>query len=359
MASKKAKAGANNKGTEEPVFVVKRATKLGGLDYIHISLIVLVVILIALSFALSVYKENVIIKNCEYGISNSTCIQPKYNQTQVIEGAERALAAYSSANGSISIVPYYSLVNQSTAAYIPSTADWLVSFPYIDPLDHNKVFNASMLINGSTLALEGSFLGIPKPSSTTSNMVVAKGAIEIAGKSACNTTEPIPVYSITDPYAYGALNSLRDGINASQKFGNKVNVSYYFIYTDPSIALYGKYGIGRTQALGEYLFCASKQSGHFSNFTSIVQSEFYGTPLLNITLNDTAIEAGMNMTSFDSCLNNSAIALDYQAKLAAYYGVTQTPTYIVNCMYQTLPETLDSAINYSIDTNVLGKKVEP
>ena len=339
----------------EPVFVVKRATKFGGLDYIHISLIILVVILIGLAFALSTYKDNVIIKNCEYGIANATCLQPTYNQSDAIGSAERILASYSSSTGSIAIVPYYSLVNESKASYIPSSNSWLVEFPYVDPLDNNTMFNASMLLNGSTLQLEGSFLGIPRPKSLTQNKVVAEGAIAIDGKTACNTTEPIPVYSITDPYATGSLGSLADGINASSKFGNKINVSYYFIYTDPSIALYGKYGIGKTQALGEYLFCASKQPGKFGNFTSIVRGEFSGTPLLNITLNDTAIEAGMNMSEFGSCLSNSPIALDYQSRLAAYYNVTQTPTYIVNCRYQTLPETLGNAINYSLEHNIASK----
>ena len=48
----------NVKKTEkEPVFIIRPAMKNYGLDYLHISLIVLVIILVGLALALSFFKQ--------------------------------------------------------------------------------------------------------------------------------------------------------------------------------------------------------------------------------------------------------------------------------------------------------------
>ncbi len=64
MDGKKAK----QKGAKEPVFLVKSASKHGGLDYLHIGLIALVIVLIALSFSLANFKSVIV---CQYGVSKS------------------------------------------------------------------------------------------------------------------------------------------------------------------------------------------------------------------------------------------------------------------------------------------------
>ena len=334
---------------KEPVFIVKPALKNYGLDYLHITLIALVIILVSVAFALSTFKQGVVVTNCQYG-SNSTgnCNATVHNSTQALGAAERYLAAYSNVNTSLSLIPYYALVNRSQVSYLPQSKKWLVIVPYIDPLAKNTIFNISLLLYDSNLSLAGSFQQTLSPAIPTNNSVVALGTVNLYGEAACKTSTPIPVYVITDPYAPGVINALNTTINAAKQYGNKINVTYYFIFSGYSINYYKGYGLAQTQALGMYMDCASRQQEKFPQFLSNLSIAYSGAPLDNQTLYQIELGSGLNTTVFSGCMQNVTRTLNIQAQFASLYHIISTPSVIVNCRYSTLPQTLDDALNYSL-----------
>ncbi len=55
------------------------------------------------------------------------------------------------------------------------------------------------------------------------------------------------------------------------------------------------------------------------------------------------------MSELTNCVSSSTPALDSQLALAQLYGVaTNTPAFVVNCKYQAIPQTVDSAIGYAL-----------
>ncbi len=339
MAREANKPARNGK---EPVFIIRPASRRLGLDYLHIALLALVIILIVLAFALSTFKQGIIVNNCAACSSNEL-----HNSTQALGAAERYIAAYSTVNTSLALVPYYSLVNQSTVSYIPQSKEWLVVVPYMDPLLNGKVFNMSLLLYDSNLSLAGSFLQAIKPKITTRNNVVSLGTINLYNEVACKTSKPIPVYVVTDPYAPGAFDAIDSAINSSNNFKGSVNVSYFFVFTVYSINHYGGFGLNQTQNLGRYMECASRQQ-RFPQFMSNLSIAFNGNPLSNQTLYQVVEGSGLNTTGFGACMDNVSGYLNTQAEFARLYNITSTPDIIVNCRYQTLPQTLGYAINYSL-----------
>jgi len=343
---KKTNANKSKKQDKGPVFLVKKASNLGGLDYLHVALIVLVVILVALAFSLSNFKSVIV---CQYGISsNSTCITPKYTQSQVLSAAGKVLANYQYVNTTLSVLAYYSLLNQSKVSYQPSTNTWSVIVPYDDPYT-NTTLNVSMEFYGSNLTLETPFIQMLKPKIISNNSVVAKGVIGISNKYTCVSNTPIPVYLITDPYAPGAISSIIQAINMSKRYNNEINMSYKFVFSGYSISHYKQYGVERTQLLGAYLACGSAQQ-KFPQFMSILNSTYNGLPITNDSLYSMAEAAGFNMSSFGDCMVNAPTTLAAQAQLASFYNVTFTPVFINNCKYEAIPATESEAINYSIKT---------
>ncbi|EQD63868.1 hypothetical protein B2A_02318 [mine drainage metagenome] len=324
---------------------------MGGLDYLHITLIALIILLVIVAFALSVFKQGVVLENCPYGIVNNTCAHsPLSNSSMdanVIRAAGSILAGYQNFSSALSILPYYSLINESKAFYIQANKTWLVTVPYIDPFENNTEYNISMILY-KNLSLDNIFLSAARPVQSSNYTTVAYGTIDMNNKYLCNYSTPIPVYLITDPYAPGALAAIRKGINASNQYSGKVGVQYYFIFSDYSIRLYKQYGIPATQRLGDYLVCASHQSG-FKQFISNLSTIDTSVPQSNGTLYSIVQASGLNTTSFSACLENVSAPLDAQAQLASLYNVKVLPSFIVNCKYQALPQTLGSAINYTLD----------
>ena len=47
-------------------------------------------------------------------------------------------------------------------------------------------------------------------------------------------------------------------------------------------------------------------------------------------------------------MQNSTQVLEFQAQLANLYGVQNTPTYVLGCEYQTIPQTLGQGISYAL-----------
>ncbi|MCL5430371.1 MAG: hypothetical protein M1504_02745 [Candidatus Marsarchaeota archaeon] len=343
------KATKRNKKEAQPVLIVKPVSKTLGLDYLHISLIALVIILVALAFALSGFRPGQGVINCPYGIMNSSCAGPIHTSAQALSAAEQALVGYSDVNTSLSLLPYYSLVNQSSVSYLNASDEWLVVIPYRDPLLKNQTFSISLLLYDSNLTLVTPYLQTLKPPYQTVGRTVAFGVVNITGRVLCTTTTPVPMYTFIDPYAPGAIAAIYKGINASAKYGNEINNSYKFIYTGYAQKYYSTYGINQTQLAGRYLFCASKQPSKFVAFLKNYSIESTGNPLDNLSLEGIVVGSGLNTTKFDSCLlYNSTQILDAQASLASFYNVSMTPAYVVNCKYETIPQTLYSAINYTL-----------
>ncbi len=330
-----------------PVFILKPAFKNYGLDYLHIELMAIVVILIALAFALAYFKQGTVLQNCAYGIVNGTCTEPAHSSAQALLAAERIIASYATVNTSFSLLPYYALVNESSVSYLPNQIAWFVMVPYVDPFMSNTIFNFSMLLSDSNLSLENSFSQMLKPAMYTNNTVIAQGVVSIYKGTLCTTSRPIPVYMITDPYSAGSMSALYSAINASKHFNNEINMSYYFVFTSSAINFYGGYGAETTQLLGRYLSCASRQS-NFHAFLSNLSIAYKGVPLYNSTLYDVAQGSSLNISSLNACIANSTVSLDNQAKVAGLYDVATTPEFVVNCKYATIPQTLNMAINYSL-----------
>jgi hypothetical protein len=335
--------------SKEPVFIIKPAFKNYGLDYLHISLLALVIILVALAFALSTFKQGVVLTNCQYGSdANGTCNTTIHNSTQALAAAEKVIAAYSNVNTTLSLIPYFSLINQSKVSYLVQTKQWLVVVPYIYPYDTSKAYNISLLLYDSNLTLVNSFIQTLRPATPTNNSVVALGTVSIYGQAACKTATPIPVYVVADPYAPGVLNTLNTSIKVAKQYGNKINVSYFFIFSGYSIQNYGGFGVNQTQQLGRYMECASKQQGRFPQFMSNLSIAYTGKPLANNTLYDVELGSGLNTSEFGTCMQNVTRTLNIQAEFATLYHIISTPTIIVNCRYSTIPQSMNYAINYSL-----------
>lgn len=332
---------------QEPVFIVKPALKHGGLDYLHISLIALAIVLIALAFSLAYFKPATLLENCQYGIVNGTCTTPKYNSTQALAAAGRVLASYSYINTSLSLLPYYSEMKMASATFVPSQNAWLIDVPYIDPLANNQVFNISMVLSGSNLSLVRSYIQSVSPTQRTNDSVVAFGTVQLYGRFLCTTKEPIPVYAVIDPYAPGAFSGIAKAINLTDEYHGRLNVSYDFVFTNYSTEWYAGYGTYQTQLLGMYLFCSSQQGG-ISGYANNVSKVFEGRPLSNQTLYQIAVGSGLDMASMNACLANSTTTLSYQAQLARFYNIQFTPQFIIDCRYSTIPETAGSAVNYTL-----------
>jgi len=338
----------NKINSKEPVFIIKPVSKNFGLDYLHIMLIVLVIILIVFAFALSTFKQGIVVTNCQFGANaNATCNSTVHNSTQALSAAEKYLASYSNINTSLSLIPYFALVNQSKVSYLVQGKEWLVIIPYKDPLLKGTTFNISLLLYDSNLTLASSFLQTLKPVTPTNNSVVALGAVAISNEPICKTSTPIPVYVITDPYSPNLINTLNTSIAAGKAYGDKINVTYHVIFSGYSEQYYSSYGVQQTQALGDYLQCASRQE-KFPQFVSNLSLAYNGRPIPNQTLGDIAAGSGLNSSEFSGCMDNVTTILNIQAQFANLYHTVSTPSLIVNCRYSTIPQSLNYAINYSL-----------
>jgi hypothetical protein len=334
---------------KEPVFIVKPVLKNHGLDYLHITLIALVIILIVLAFALSTFKQAAVVTNCQYGVNaNGICNETVHNSTQVLQAADRYLAAYSNVNTSLSLLSYYVYVNRSTVNYLANSKQWVVTTPYLDPLANNSIYNISLVMYDSNLTLANSYLETLKPAKETNNSVVALGTVSINGEAECKYTTPIPVYVVDDPYSPGTIQTLNATIKTAKLYGNKINVTYFFIFSGYSEQYYKGFGIPQTQQLGRYLSCASRQPAGFQNFVSNLSIAYTGKPLANQTLYQIVQGSDLNITDFNGCMQNVTTSLNIQAQFASLYNIISTPQVVVNCKYSTIPQTINDAINYSL-----------
>lgn len=346
MPDKRAKKTSKQ---QEPVLVIKPASKMLGLDYLHISLVVLVIILVALLVAVSTFSKPTTYISCQGPITNGTCATPQHNSTQAVEAAERIIASYSLLNSSLSLLPYYSLPGNATASYLANQSEWLVVMPYRNPYALNTIQFSSLLIYDSNLTLARPFLQTSSPLITTQNRVISFGTVNIAGKTQCTSSTPLPVYGFFDIYAPGAIQGIEAAINASNQYKGAINMSYKVVFTGYAQKYYAGYGTNVTQTDGAYLWCASQQPSKFAAYVANFSLLFQGYPVQASTLQQVVIGSGLNATEFGNCIQNSPSALQGQAALANYYMINVSPSFVVNCKYQTIPQTLDSAVNYALN----------
>ncbi len=287
----------NNKYQDkQPVMIVRPAIKSLGLDYLHISLVALVIILAALAFSLSTFKSSTL-TNCPYGVSaNGMCITPIHNSMQALNAAESAIASYSTVNTTFNLLPYYSLPNQSMVSYLANQSAWYIVMPYVDPLAGNSIQYYSLTLRDSNLSVLQSYISSLNPPFISPNRVTSFGVVTIDQKTQCtlSSNAVMPVYSFIDPFAPGAIQGIRASLNATHAFGSRINNTYEFIFTNYSSRYYPGYGINQTQQTGKDLFCASLQP-RFNAYLANYSILFAGAPLQNATLNQVAIGSGLNI----------------------------------------------------------------
>jgi hypothetical protein len=351
-AKKGTKKSIAKRKDESPVFLVRPAIKNFGMDYLHIALIALVVILAVLAFSLSGFRhqtQTLSTSNCTNGayVFNKSCVSANHTSAEALNAGEKVLASYSSLNSSLSLLPYFSLVNSANVSFLPTTKEWLVVVPVINPFT-NQTIKVSMLLYDSNLSLAAPFQQMSNPEIYTNSSVVASGVVSLSGTTPCVTSGNFPVDYFIDPYGPGELQDMQSAINTSRA-DKGAAVSFDFLFTAYSEKLYGTYGSSGTQLLGKYLLCGSAQS-EFPSFYQNVSAQFHGTPLSNYTLQELASASDLNYSEFNSCLLNSTSVLQAQLQLSKIYNITSTPEVVLNCKYLTIPETLGKALNYTEGT---------
>ena len=117
---------------KEPGLLVRPLGRFGGLDGIHITLIIVIALLFVLLAVVSYARPVVItnstsLANCTYGIFNGSCARPMHNTTQIKGLTGRILASYASVNSSLSLLPFISNVSSTNVTYLPASGEWYVS----------------------------------------------------------------------------------------------------------------------------------------------------------------------------------------------------------------------------------------
>lgn len=350
MAKKQTKAQIN-----EAKIVLKPIGRYGGLDNIHIALLVLVAVLIALLLVISYSKPQIIIENttntsstCVYGVMNGSCVYPTHNESSVLRQLGKIIASYEFVNGSLSLLPYYSIIQNTTFGYLPISKVWLAVVPVINPATGNT-FSTSFLIYDSNLSLVNPYIQTVRTSQVLSDYVVSQGVVRLSNQAVCGMQAPLPVYWFIDPYAQGSISSLSNLTAVESKYGSKLNLSLKVLFASESQNIAKTYGDNNTRALGKYLFCSSKQSG-FSNFVTTLNAVYSGSYLSPSLLSSLANQSGLNIPQLRGCMLNSTSAINAQALLAQYYNVTSTPSVVTDCVYSAIPQTERNAICFANST---------
>ena len=340
------------RSAKEPEIIVKRIGRFGGLDSIHISLLVLVVLLIAVLLVVSYSKpisiRNTTVENCTYGMLNGTCVYPIHSEAEVTSQAERILASYGYVNTSLSLLPYYSDVGNMSVSYMPESKEWLVRIPVTNAISGSS-FYVSFQIYDSNLSLATPYIQAIAPSSIVNNMVVSEGVVKAYNKFACPVQYPLPVYLFIDPYAPGSIQALSNIENLSSRFGGKLNVTVKVLYGPYSEMIASQYGSQNAQSLGKYILCASMQD-NFSKFVGGLNAIYSNSYVSGATLNNLAKFSGINTGELDSCMANATSLMNRQSLLAKFYNITSTPIVVTDCMYLSLPQTEPNAICYANST---------
>lgn len=342
--------------------VVKPIGRLGGLDRIHVALIALVLIMLALLLMVS-YSKPVIVTNsslanatattCHYTYTNGTCAYPAHTRAEVLTQVDRILASYDNLPGDYGLIPYFSYINNDTAAYIPDNRTWYVAVPALNPLTGNTFYETFALYDSNLSIKFASVQGV-QPATVGNNQVVAQGVVSLSGKFACGSGNSTSVMWFIDPYETGAVQSLQYATAIENRFHSRANVSLELLYGPASQQIANSNGATNTEQLERYLLCASRQSNS-TRFYSNLQSAYSNQYIQQSVLSGIANVSRLNTTQLNLCVNsvNTTTQLNRQALLAEYYNITTTPAVVVSCRYLAIPSTAENAACYS-DPNLCG-----
>jgi hypothetical protein len=286
--------------------------------------------------------------NCTYGSFNGSCVSPLHNSSSVKLMIGRILASYGYTNSSLSLLPYLSVFQNSSAAYLPTTKEWLVTVPTINPTTGNT-FYTSFLLYDSNLSLVTPYIQTLRTSSVVNNYVVSQGVVRLSGKFACLQQHPLQVYWFMDPYAPGSISGLSNLTAIQAEYKGGVNATLKIVFGPYTQALGAVYGSNNAQLLGRYIFCAANQY-NFSRFVSNLNSVYSNAYVSPSLLLQIANQSRLNVPMLSSCILNSSSAINGQALLAQYYNITTTPMVVTNCMYLSIPQTANEAVCYSNST---------
>ncbi len=339
---------------DETKIVLKPIGKYGGLDGIHIALLILVAILIALLLVIS-YSKPVTITNttnssnktsvCAYGAVNGKCVIPTHNLSSVSHQVGKIIASYEYVNGSLSLLAYYSQIQNASFSFLPASKEWLAVVPVINPATGN-VFSTSFLLYDSNLSLVNPYVQTVKTSQVLSDYVVSQGVVRLSNKAVCAKGNPLPIYWFLDPYSPGSISSLSNLTSLEVKYGSKLNLSIAILFGSESQRIASTYGENGTRALGDYLFCSSQQK-NFSNFVTIINAVYSGSYVSPSLLSSLANQSKLNMQELGGCILNSTNFINHQALLAQYYNITITPSIVTDCVYGSIPQTEQNAICFA------------
>ncbi len=341
----------SDKKIKEPSMVIKPIGRFGGLDNLHMSLIVVIVLLLLLLLTVS-YGKPILINNTTNStipICNLTtganCSGAMHSQAQIKTLSERILASYANVNSSLSLLPYISNISSLNAIYLQASKSWYVSLKAKNP-NGNLTFTFAFLINDVNTSQITPLLQTVAPSKISNNTVVSTGVVQLSSKYvSCLTPSPIQVYWFIDPYALGAVKSLLNASNIMQQYGSQVNLTMKISAGSDTQRVGSQVGLANALYLSKYVLCASQQQNFTSFATNLNQAYSNGYVPQN-TLISIANLSKLNNVQLNQCLSTSGQAINSQALLVQYYNITQTPLAVVNCHYLAIPQTVKQALCY-------------
>lgn len=350
MAGKGGKKGISG-SINEPSVLVRPVKGFGGLDGIHVALIVLALVLIALLLIVSYYKPVVMPQQNATQNASTPGNTTRYTASQIKKIADGMVAGYLQTNSSLSLLPFYTDTSMTNASYIPQLKDWYVSIPSYSAAG-NGTFYVSALISDANGSLVTPFIQLARPY-PTGDMVVSRGVVALSGKPTCLVRSPLQAYWFMDPYAPGAVQSLENITALKKEYGNGINISIKTVYGSSYQRIADQVGALDAQYLGKYVMCASLQSG-FGNFSSALNSIYGGDYISQNTLESISGTAGLNVTALDACVNSASSTVNAQALFASYYNITSVPAVVVDCKYLAIPQTANNAVCYANSTMCKG-----
>ncbi len=331
------------KTIKEPRIIVKPLGRFGGLDNLHVALVVVVVLLVALLLVVS-YSKPILIRQSNNTTNATLAPAPLHNATQVKAMVEQELASYNNVNGTLSLLPYITNIASMRLSYSGSDHDWYVTALAVNPAD-NLTFNVSFIVSDENLSDITPFQQMAKPSLLSQNKVVATGVLQLKGKYEC-VSNATRVYWFIDPYSTGSVRSLLNATALEKKYGSSLNLTVKALVGSGTQSVANSVGLQNALYLSKYIVCASQQSG-FPAFASDLNSEYANAYVPESTLQSLASVAGLDNATLSSCLANSTSLINAQALLARYYNISATPAVVVACNYMTLPQTAGDAICYA------------
>lgn len=346
----------------EASVIVKPIGRFGGLDNIHLSLIVLILILAALLLVVSYSKPAVAIRNitnnetttttplnCTY-LRNGMCVYTIHNVSQVRFAAEKFIASYNNVNTSLSLLPYITNVSAMNISYLPSQYAWYVSVPAVNPASNNTFF-VSLIISDNNLSHVIPLIQVAISPSATSfgGYVISKGVVRLPPPATnCSQRNPMVVDWFIDPYASASLNTLTQAISLQKRYSRNVTIHPEMLLTQSSENIASMYGLSNALALSNYVYCASKQpTGAFSSFITGLNSQYSGAYTPPSTLQGIASSSSLNITTLNGCLANSTSIIALEGALAQRLNVTTSPSVVTDCQYLSIPQTAQQAFCYA------------